>query len=330
MARHTFTGRIARSVTAGALALGVLALGAGVAGASEHPHDGGGSAWQSGATCGIASGVSSTSITVTPYNGTAVTFAIGGSTAVTEGSTTASATALENGQRVCVEPSSTSATTAGTIRIALSQVSGTVTVVSGNTITVRVRNGLTQNVVVGTATTYTKGGATSSLIGVTVGERICATGVVDTTNNVLDALRVAISSGVRTSFVVGKVAGVSGDTVTVTLFDGLDVTVTVSTTTTYREGGQPASLTDVTTGEWIVAAGTVDTTANALDAVTVWIGKGWTRGGGSDDVSMGFSSHDSVNVGARIAGLGVRVGGSGGFGGFVGGLGGFGRHGRRF
>lgn len=321
MAVSTLSGRVARSITAAALALGVVAVGAGVAGASEHHRDGGGWGGRdgrggqgSGATCGTASGVSSTSITVTPHDGTATTFAIGTSTTVSEGSATATAAALANGERVCVEPSTSSATTAGAIRIILSEVHGTVSAVSGNTITVRVRNQLTQGVVVSSTTTFTKAGATATLADVTVGEKVKASGIVDSTNNVLDALSVSIASGVRTSHVVGQVAAVSGNNVSVTLFDGLNVTVTVSSTTTYRVGGQPATLSDVTVGEWVVAAGTVDTTANALDAVSVWIGSG-KGGGGSDDVSLGMSSHASIDMGARLGGLGGAWGGSGGHGG---------------
>ncbi len=312
MTQSTLKGRVARSITAAALGLGVLTIGAGVAGADGHHRDGGGWGGRgSGATCGIASGVSSTSITVTPHDGTAATFAIGSSTTVSEGSTAATAAALANGQRVCVEPSTSSATTAGAIRIILSAVRGRVTAVSGNTITVQGRNLLTESVLVGSATTYTKGGVSATLADVTVGEKICATGLVDTTNNVLDALTVKISSGVRTAYVVGQVASVSGNNVTVALFDGLDVTVTVSSTTVYRMGGQTATLSDVTAGEWIVAAGTVDTTANALDAVSVWIGSGMHGGGGGDDLSLGGSSHASLNVGTRVGGLGGFWGGSG-------------------
>ncbi len=316
MTQSTLSGRVARSITAAALALGVLVLGAGAAGASEHHHDGGGWGGRgSGGTCGVASGVSATSITVTSHDGTATTFAIATSTTVSEGSTAATAAALANGERVCVQPSSTSATTAGAIWIILSKIHGTVTAVSGNTITVQGHDQLTQGVVVSSTTTYTKGGASATLADVTVGEKICATGLVDSTNNVLDALSVKISSGVRTSYVIGKVAVVTGNNVSVTLFNGLNVTVTVSSTTTYRMGGQSATLSNVTAGEWIVAAGTVDTTANALDAVSVWIGSAKASDGDSDDVSTGQSSHSSVNVGVRLGGLGGAWGGLGRHGG---------------
>lgn len=313
MTKTNFRGLLARSVTAAALSLGALAAGGGVAGASEHHHgDFGGGERNRGAGqyCGITGAVSATSVTITSRDGTVTTFSIGPSTTFSEGTTSATSAALMNGLRVCVTPSSSSASTAGAIDIALSKVWGEVTAVSGSTITVRRHSLLTENVVVSSSTSFTENGAPASLSSVTVGERILAVGVVDTTNNVLDALAVRIASPVHTSYVVGKVASVTGNDVTVTLFNGLNVTVVVSATTEYRMGDQSATLADVTAGEWIVAAGTVDTSANALDAVTVWIGQGREHSDRlGEGVRLSLRSSAWVNLGVRVRGIGGFFGG---------------------
>ncbi|MGH9021425.1 MAG: hypothetical protein ACRDV0_10480 [Acidimicrobiales bacterium] len=310
MTRSTLKGLALRVTVATALSLGLLALGAGVAGASSshHTRHGHASGASSGAVCGVASAVSTTSLTVTDHTGTATAFALDTSTTVSLGATASTSAALANGERVCVTPSTSTATTAGAIRIRLEAVRGKVSGVNGNTISVQEHNLLTDSVVVNSAptgpTTYTKGGASATLADVTVGETISATGVTDTTNNVLDAISVKIASGVKTAHVWGEVVSVSGNNITVTLPDGLDVTVTVGTTT-YRKDGAAATLADVTAGEWILAAGSVDTTANALDATTVWIStakKGGAHASGSGKTPQ---FRTSLGVGASFGGLGA-------------------------
>ena len=94
---------------------------------------------------------------------------------------------------------------------------------------------------------------------------------MDTTANALDALSVRSRPHVHQSWVFGKVAAVSGNDISVTLRNGLTLSVVVSATTTYTNDGAAATLADVTVGIFVRAAGTVDTTANALDATSVSI-----------------------------------------------------------
>ena len=77
---------------------------------------------------------------------------------------------------------------------------------------------------------------------------------------------------VAQAWVIGKVATVSGNDISVALRNGLTLSVVVGSSTTYTFNGAAGTLADVTKGAVVRAAGTVDTTANALDATSVSIG----------------------------------------------------------
>jgi hypothetical protein len=124
---------------------------------------------------------------------------------------------------------------------------------------------------------------------------------VNTSANVLDAVTVKIAAPrVKQAWVVGKVATVSGDNISVALRNGLTLSVVVSSTTTYTMNGAAATLADVTVGVFVRAAGSVNTTANALDATSVSIG-----GGSGHDTSM------SSGISAHLFGHGAGAPGSG-------------------
>ncbi|MDE3064956.1 MAG: hypothetical protein KGJ36_04720, partial [Acidobacteriota bacterium] len=266
-------------------ALGLTVASVGVATASDHrarSHDA--SVW---AVRGVVTAASTTSITITRHDGTPATFSIDSTTTVSEGATTVTPAALMTGERVLVVPSATTSGLAARIRIGLTEVRGQVSAVSGNSITVTTHHGFSVSVLAGSTTTFTLGGAAATLADVKVGAFLSATGVVDTSANVIDALKVRIASTTPRAWVVGKVTGVSGNTITVALRSGLSVSVVVSSSTTFSKGGSAATISDVTVGAYIEAVGTVDTTANALDATTVRIGAG---DGDSDDASMGLGA----------------------------------------
>jgi hypothetical protein len=308
--QHTPTRRfLGRAGVALALTFGVLATGVGVAGADQHHH----SSWShassaSTTVAGTVTAASTTSITITERGGASATFSVGATTVVTEGSTAATAAALATGEHVQIVPSTTTTGLATSIRIFLENVSGVVKSVSGNDITVTVRNGLTESVVVGSSTTYSKGGASASFTDVVAGTKISAMGLVDTTANALDALSVRIAAPrVAQAWVIGKVATVSGNDISVALRNGLTLSVVVGSSTTYMFNGAAGTLADVTTGAVVRAAGTVDTTANALDATSVSIGVN----GKGQEMSLG--------LGAKLTASGHGAGFSLG--------GGFSRHG---
>jgi hypothetical protein len=143
---------------------------------------------------GVVTAVTPTSVTVTGGNGTSSTFVITAATTFSEGSTTVPATDLGVGDRVGIEVTSTNPTTATSINIAPARVSGQVTAISGDTITIADHKGATSTILVSSTTTYTTGGAAGTLTDVTVGSVVSAEGTIGATPTTLDATSVTIGS----------------------------------------------------------------------------------------------------------------------------------------
>jgi len=142
---------------------------------------------------GVVSAVTGTSLTISRPNATSATFTITPTTVITEGTTVMTAASLVVGDRVNVTVNSLSATTALKINIELAQLSGFVSAVSGNTITIIGGQGFNRSIVVTASTTYTKAGAPATLADVVVGSKITAQGTIDVNLTTLDALSVTIT-----------------------------------------------------------------------------------------------------------------------------------------
>jgi hypothetical protein len=143
---------------------------------------------------GVVTVVTAASVTVTGHNGTPSTFTITSGTTFSEGSTTVTAAALVVGDRVAIDVSSAAMTTAAAIDVSLARVSGRVTAVSGDNITVMDHKGDISTIVVSAATTYTKDGAAAVLTDVTAGESVSAQGMIGATPTTLDASGVSIGN----------------------------------------------------------------------------------------------------------------------------------------
>jgi len=141
---------------------------------------------------GLVTAVATGSFTLNRLNGTTTTFTVTSSTTFTEGSTVLTAAALVVGDSADVNVNSLAPKTALSVNILLATLSGPVTAVSGNTITIRGGKGFDRTIVVSDATTYTQGGATATLANVTVGSFITAQGTVDSNLTTLDATTVTI------------------------------------------------------------------------------------------------------------------------------------------
>jgi hypothetical protein len=274
---------VGRSVTALAIGAAVTVGGASLASAGGWGHGG---KWDGGnlasgkvsafdyanvGTGGYVSSFSPTSITVDEWNGTTATFALSGSTTYTVGTTTEGYSSLAVGERVIIGVSSTDSTAASSVTIELAMLFGTVTSVSGNSINIRDFQGFTRNIIVGGAggTTYTMGGATSSLSAVIVGAKILAEGTIDANGTSLDALTVEIGSSGQMGFTYGTVTGVTSSTLTVLTKGGTSTTFTYTTNTNVKALGDPsAKLTtsDLAQNEHVGVA--FDTSA-ATTAVTI-------------------------------------------------------------
>ena len=172
-----------------------------------------------------------------------------------------------------------------------------VTGVSENTITATGRRGQTVTVQVSEATTYTEAGASASLTAIHPGSLIAVRGSrADTSATTINATRVAI----LLSRVAGVVTNVTGNTITLTGFDGASHTVNVTGQTRYQKAGASAALSDVTSGTAIVAAGTLDSNGT-LTGVRVLIrvprigGEVTAVNGSSYTVTARFGATYTVN-----------------------------------
>jgi hypothetical protein len=172
-----------------------------------------------------------------------------------------------------------------------------VTGVSGNTITATGRGGQSVTVQVSAATTYTEAGASASLAAIHPGSLIAVRGSrADTSATTINATRVAI----LLSRVAGVVTNVTGNTITLTGFDGASHTVNVTGQTRYQKAGASAALSDVTSGTAIVAAGTLDSNGT-LTGVRVLIrvprigGEVTAVNGSSYTVTARFGATYTVN-----------------------------------
>ena len=141
---------------------------------------------------GVVTAISASSITVRDLSGTSTTYTLTSATTFSDGPTTVDASAVSVGEHVVVELSSTDATTATSVNVMPAMLMGTVTSVSGDTLTITDPQGFTRTIVVDSSTTYDKSGATSSLSDVTVGSVIAAQGRVDTNGTSLDATGITI------------------------------------------------------------------------------------------------------------------------------------------
>ncbi len=154
-----------------------------------------GTSGQMGFAYGSVTAVTSSSVTVLAKDGTSTNFTYTTSTdvkALGDSSATVTTSDLAIGEHVGVSYDSSAATTAVTIYIKLAHISGTVSAVSGDNITVQDHQGFIRLILVGATTTYSSNGASSTLTAVVVGVHIRAEGVVDTNGTTLDALSVDI------------------------------------------------------------------------------------------------------------------------------------------
>jgi hypothetical protein len=142
---------------------------------------------------GLVTAASLTSVTVTGRDGTPQTFAITGATTFAEGKTTVLPAALVTGEDAFIKALPGAPTTATSIDISLVRVSGKVTVISGDTITVEGFKGVTSNIVTSpTTTAFTKDGVTAGLTDVAAGDFVSAQGLIGTTPTTLVASSVSI------------------------------------------------------------------------------------------------------------------------------------------
>ncbi|HEY5010408.1 MAG TPA: hypothetical protein VIH73_04570, partial [Acidimicrobiales bacterium] len=130
-----------------------------------------------------------------------------GTTTYFEGKTAGVVGDLVVGDRVNLDLTTTSPQTVTKVTICLVRWIGTVTGVSGSVITITAFHNTSLSVDVSGTTTYTLGGAASTLGAVTTGAVISAVGVLGSSANTLDANSVNIGTGHGHGLIGGPVTG---------------------------------------------------------------------------------------------------------------------------
>jgi hypothetical protein len=145
---------------------------------------------------GVITAVSTSSVTVLRNHGTSTSFTFAPTATFKQGNTTILESALAIGQSVHLEFNSTAPTTALSINVKLSNASGQVAAISGNTITITSKHGTISSIVVSpTATKYTnEGGTATTFANVIVGAKISAQGTLSPDKSTLNASSVTIDN----------------------------------------------------------------------------------------------------------------------------------------
>jgi hypothetical protein len=292
---------------------------------------------------GLVTAVTATTVTVDRWDGKTTTYTITPTTTFTEGYQATTEASLVVGDRINIRLARSARTTALKINIELAELSGKVTAVVGNLITITGPQGFARNILVSAATTFREHGASATLADVTVGSEVFSRGTIDVNLTTLDALLVTINApghvvtyhgmvtavtstsvtvnrlngviatytitpttvfhqgatiltaaslvvgdkvnvdvyttapmtalkiGILQATLAGRVTVVNGNSITVMTGKGFSRAITVSATTTYSEGGNPATLASVTVGSVIIAQGLIDADLTTLDATRIFI-----------------------------------------------------------
>lgn len=144
---------------------------------------------------GYVTAVTPTSVTVLGKNSTTpTTFTITTTTTYKDDGVSLSASDLAVGSKVGIEVSSAASTTALNIEIELAHLSGKVTSISGDTITIGGHEGSSRTILVASTTTYTKDGAPAKLADIVVGTKISGEGTLSADELTLTAVSVVIKN----------------------------------------------------------------------------------------------------------------------------------------
>jgi hypothetical protein len=171
-------------------------------------------------------------------------------------------------------------------------VTGTVSAINGDTLTITSKNGTTYSIDATNATIqkgFGKSATTIAVSSIAVNDTVAVRGTVSgddvTATSVVDGVRPhktgANASGTASSTAMhqrlanasfGTVASVNGSSFTLshkTKTGTSTVTITTTSSTTFKKNGQADTATDLTVGQRVVAMGTKDAEGNIADATSV-------------------------------------------------------------
>jgi hypothetical protein len=220
---------------------------------------------------GTVSAVTTSLITITAAKGFSRTIAVSATTTYSEGGHSATLADVTVGSQIVavglIDPNQT---TLDASRVDIRQAGhlityrGVVSAVTTTSVTVNRNDGITTTFTFTPSTIITEGAASMTPTSLAVGD------TVDVTVN-STAPTTALKINIVHASLAGPVLAISGNTITIMGGQGFSRTVQVSATTTYTEGGSPATLSDIVVGSVIVAVGTIDTNLTTLDATAVTI-----------------------------------------------------------
>jgi hypothetical protein len=192
---------------------------------------------------------------------------------------------------------------------------GTVTAVSGNTITMTSKGRVTKDSATATETTYTvdtssakieKDGTTSTISSIVVGDTIIVEGTTSGTSITATTIQVGMNGGKNdTNFdkdsVFGTVTAVSGNTITMTSKakdqNGTETTYTVDASSAkVTENGKDSSVSEIKVGDTIVVKGTTSGTSIVATTIQNNQGQGLETQGNGEPVISGTVTAVSGNT----------------------------------
>lgn len=243
--------------------------------------------------------ISGSKLSLKTDNGWTRTIDTAGATITKDGATAALAD-LKVGDRISLRETRNADGTYTITAITVIQpsVAGTVASVSGSTVTVTVRAGGTQKVLLTSSTTYQLAGKAATKDAVVAGARIVARGTL-----AADGTLTATSVEVAPATAAGTVKEKSASSITLTARDGSTVVVKVDSGTTYQvDGVTSPTLADVAVGAVVMASGT----KNADGSLTATVVRsrtagqdggpgmgGWGRGGHGGRGGPGWDMPDA-------------------------------------
>ena len=215
---------------------------------------------------GTITGLGTNSVTVHRDNGQSATYATTSTTLYAfEGLGKTTFADLAVGQKVDLNLTSSAPQAITRLVVELVKVEGTVTSVSGNTITL---NGSPARIVTAsTLTTFTlAGGASATISSVLVGDQISAWGYYGATaTSGLNADVVVIHPPVLSTYVLGTITGLGTNSVTVHRDNGQSATYATTSTTLYAfEGLGKTTFADLAVGQKV----DLNLTSSAPQAIT--------------------------------------------------------------
>ncbi len=190
-------------------------------------------------------------------------------------------------------------------------VSGKVTTVGTDGLTVLTAAGTSVKVITSTTTTVAvlTTGASSSLSAIVVGTEIAVQGATNQDGSVTAQSITILPSGDQLD---GPVTATGDLTITVQIPGGTSATIVTTSSTTFREGQSSAAFSDIKVGDTLQAFGTLES-STSLDATVVVI-QAAAMGGGPGGNTAGTATFGGTANGANNGANSGTAGGPGGSG----------------